>query len=127
MYLAKCAVSGTYYTVFGYKGKQVRDNIHSHDLVTMFWEFFQNPRVAEVYNAGGSRHSKCSMLEAIQICEELTGRELHWSYEEANRISDHIWWIGDVRKFQSHYSEWSYRYGIQEILEEVVAAQTERP
>ena len=67
------------------------------------------------------------MLEAIQICEELTGRELHWSYEEANRISDHIWWIGDVRKFQSHYSEWSYRYGIQEILEEVVAAQTERP
>jgi len=125
-YLAKCAVTGTPYTVFGYKGKQVRDNIHSHDLVTMFWEFFQNPRVAEVYNTGGSRHSNCSMLEAIQICEELSGREMNWSYEETNRIGDHIWWIGDVRKFQGHYPNWSYRYSIREILEEIVEAQKDR-
>jgi len=125
-YLAKCAVSRMHYTVFGYKGKQVRDNIHSHDLVTMFWEFFQNPRVAEVYNTGGSRHSNCSMLEAIQTCEELTGREMNWSYEETNRIGDHIWWIGDVRKYQSHYPDWRYRYGIREILEEIVEAQKER-
>ncbi|MEE2716180.1 MAG: NAD-dependent epimerase/dehydratase family protein [SAR324 cluster bacterium] len=125
-YLAKCAVTGTPYTVFGYKGKQVRDNIHSHDLVTMFWGFFQNPRVAEVYNTGGSRHSNCSMLEAIQICEELSGREMNWSYEETNRIGDHIWWIGDVRKFQGHYPNWSYRYSIREILEEIVEAQKDR-
>lgn len=125
-YLAKCAVTGTPYTVFGYKGKQVRDNIHSHDLVTMFWEFFQNPRVAEVYNTGGSRHSNCSMLEAIQICEELSGQEMNWSYEETNRIGDHIWWIGDVRKFQGHYPNWNYRYSIREILKEIVEAQKDR-
>lgn len=126
-YLAKCAVTGAHYTVFGYKGKQVRDNIHSHDLVTMFWEFFQQPRVAEVYNTGGSRHSNCSMLEAIQTCEGLTGREMNWSYEETHRIGDHIWWIGDVRKFQGHYPNWRYRYSIREILEEIVEAQKARP
>ncbi len=125
-YLAKCAVSKTPYTVYGYKGKQVRDNIHSHDLVGMFWEFFQKPRAGEVYNAGGSRHSNCSMLEAISLCEELTGCDMNWSYEESNRIGDHIWWISDVRRFQSHYPNWRYRYGIPEILTEIVEAQTER-
>ena len=73
-YLAKCVVNGNPYTVFGYKGKQVRDNIHSHDLVNMFWQFYLKPQIGEVYNAGGSRHSNCSMLEAIKICEELSGR-----------------------------------------------------
>ena len=125
-YLAKCVVNGNQYTVFGYKGKQVRDNIHSHDLVNMFWQFYLKPRIGEVYNAGGSRHSNCSMLEAIRMCEELSGRELIWTYEENNRVGDHIWWISDVRKFKSHFPEWEYRYGIREILEEIVEAQMVR-
>ena len=121
-YLVKCTVSGKPYRVFGYKGKQVRDNIHSHDLVEAFWHFFQKPRVAEVYNIGGSRHSNCSILEAIAISEELSGRELDWSYLEDNRIGDHIWWISDVRKFQSHYPDWKYRYDLRGILKEIHAA-----
>ena len=125
-YLAKCVVNGNPYTVFGYKGKQVRDNIHSHDLVNMFWQFYLKPRISEVYNAGGSRHSNCSMLEAINICEELSGREMKWNYEENNRVGDHIWWISYVRKFKSHFPEWEYRYGIREILEEIVEAQMVR-
>ena len=95
-YLMKCTVGGRPYRVFGYKGnKQVRDNIHSHDLVEAFWQFFRAPRVAEVYHLGGSRHSNCSMLEAIALCEEIRGRKLDWSYVEDNRIGDHIWWIAE--------------------------------
>ena len=119
-YLAKCAVTGKPYTVFGYKGKQVRDNIHSSDLVQMFLQFFQNPKPDEVYNVGGSRHSNCSMQEAILICEELIGKSMKISYIEESRIGDHVWWISDVRKFQSHYPEWKYRYNIHEILTEIV-------
>jgi CDP-paratose 2-epimerase len=125
-YLAKCAVTGKPYTVFGYKGRQVRDNIHSHDLVQMFWHFFQAPRAGEVYNAGGSRHSNCSMQEATGLCEELTGREMSISYAQENRIGDHIWWISDVRKFRSHYPDWQYCYDIRGILEEIVTALQER-
>ena len=121
-YLMKCTVEGKPYRVFGYKGKQVRDNIHSHDLVEAFWQFFQAPRVAEVYNLGGSRHSNCSMLEAIALCEEISGKKLAWTYVEDNRIGDHIWWISDVRRFQAHYPNWKYRYGLREILEEIHAA-----
>lgn len=118
-YLMKCAITGTPYTVLGYKGKQVRDNIHCHDLVDMFWHFFRNPRPGEVYNAGGSRHSNCSMLEAITICEEITGKKMNWNYTDNNRIGDHIWYISDVRKFQQQYPEWQYRYGLKEILQEM--------
>lgn len=118
-YLVKVAKSGETYTIFGYKGKQVRDNIHSHDLVESFWHFFRAPRSGEVYNLGGSRHSNCSMLEAIEICEDLSGRKLNWTYVEDNRVGDHIWWISDVRKFQRDYPAWSYRYGIREILREI--------
>lgn len=121
-YLMKCTVAEKPYRVFGYKGKQVRDNIHSQDLVEAFWQFFKKPRVAEVYNIGGSRHSNCSMLEAIAISEELSGRKLDWSYVENNRIGDHIWWISDVTKFQSHYPGWSYRYDLRGILNEIHAA-----
>jgi CDP-paratose 2-epimerase len=121
-YLMKCTVEGRPYRVFGYRGKQVRDNIHSHDLVEAFWQFFQAPRVAEVYNLGGSRHSNCSMLEAIALCEEISGRKLDWTYVEDNRIGDHIWWVSDVRKFQAHYPAWQYRYGLRAILEEIHAA-----
>jgi CDP-paratose 2-epimerase len=118
-YLVKCAVNNTPYRVFGYKGKQVRDNIHSNDLVDAFWEFFKAPRSAEVYNIGGSRHSCCSMLEAIKACEKLTGRQMQWSYVEDNRVGDHIWWISDVAKFQSHYPQWRYRYDLDGILAEI--------
>ena len=125
-YLAKCAVTGKPYTVFGYKGRQVRDNIHSHDLVQMLWHFFQAPLVGEVYNAGGSRHSNCSMQEAIGLCEELTGREMSIRYAQENRAGDHIWWISDVSKFRSHYPDWQYNYDIRGILEEIVKALQER-
>jgi CDP-paratose 2-epimerase len=118
-YLMRCAVTGRSYRVLGYKGKQVRDNIHSHDLVEAFWQFFRRPRQGEVYNLGGSRHSNCSMLEAIALCEEISGRKLDWTYVEDNRIGDHIWWISDVRKFQAHYPGWKYRYGLRDILEEI--------
>jgi CDP-paratose 2-epimerase len=121
-YLMKCTVTGRPYRVFGYKGKQVRDNIHSHDLVEAFWQFSLQPRAGEVYNMGGSRHSNCSMLEAIALCEEISGRKLSWTYVEDNRIGDHIWWISDVRKFQKHYPKWVYRYGLREILNEIHAA-----
>jgi CDP-paratose 2-epimerase len=118
-YLMRCTVDGTPYRVFGYKGKQVRDNIHSYDLVEAFWQFFQKPRTGEVYNIGGSRHSNCSMLEAIELCEQISGRKLKWTYEENNRIGDHIWWISDVRKFQAHYPRWKFQYGLKKILEEI--------
>jgi CDP-paratose 2-epimerase len=117
-----CVVTGKPYRVFGYKGKQVRDNIHSFDLVEAFAEFIWAPRAGEVYNIGGSRHSNCSMLEAIETCEEISGKKLNWTYDESHRIGDHIWWISDVRKFQAHYPTWKFRYGMREILEEIYDA-----
>jgi len=125
-YLMRCAVTGDPYTVFGYKGKQVRDNIHSYDLVNMFWYYYEKPRIGEVYNAGGSRHSNCSMIEAISICEEITGKKMNWTYTDTNRIGDHIWWISDVRKFQKHYPEWKCIFGIREILQEIHKGIIER-
>ena len=121
-YLMICTVTGRPYRVFGYKGKQVRDNIHSFDLVEAIGQFVDAPRAGEVYNIGGSRHCNCSMLEAIALCEEISGRKLKWEYEEANRIGDHIWWISDVRKFQSDYPKWKFRYGLRDILEEIYRA-----
>ena len=121
-YLMICTVSGRPYRVFGYKGKQVRDNIHSFDLVEAFAEFIRAPRAGEVYNIGGSRHSNCSILEAIDLCEEISGRKLTWNYVEDNRIGDHIWWISDVRKFEQHFPKWKFRYGLREILDEIHAA-----
>jgi CDP-paratose 2-epimerase len=125
-YLMKCAVTGTPYTIFGYNGKQVRDNIHSYDLVNMFWHFYQNPRLGEVYNAGGSRHSNCSMKEAIALCEKITGNAMNIHYKEENRIGDHIWWISDVRKFQSHYPDWNYRYTLEDIFHQIYEQLKER-
>ena len=118
-YLVKCAVSGDPYTVFGYKGKQVRDNLHAADLVNAFWHFMQRPKIAAVYNMGGGRHANCSMLEAIAACETLTGRPMNWSYSELHRIGDHIWWISDVRRFQADFPEWHYHYDMHSIFEEV--------
>jgi len=121
-YVMICAVTGRPYRVFGYKGKQVRDSIHSFDLVEAFAEFLRAPRPGEVYNVGGSRHCNCSILEAIDLCQQISGKKLNWSYEEANRVGDHIWWISDVRKFQSHYPSWTFRYGLREILDEIYRA-----
>jgi CDP-paratose 2-epimerase len=127
-YLMKCTTLGLPYRVFGYKGKQVRDNIHSFDLVNAFWEFVQAPRVGEVYNMGGSRHSCCSMLQAIEACERISSRKLNWIYLEDNRIGDHIWWISNVAKFRSHYPAWCYRYDLEGILHEIYdAIQGKRP
>lgn len=125
-YLMKCAITGDHYTIFGYKGKQVRDNIHSWDLVNMFWHFYNDPREGEVYNAGGSRHSNCSMLEAIEVCENITGNRMNYSYTEDNRIGDHIWWISDVRKFRKHYPNWEYKYDVNDILSQIHENMTER-
>ena len=121
-YLMKCAATGAPYTVFGYGGKQVRDNIHSADLVAAFWSFFQNPRSGEVYNIGGGRDCNCSMLEAIAISEQITGRRFNWSYSEQNRAGDHIWWVSDTRRFREHYPEWSIQHDVAAILEEIYAA-----
>jgi CDP-paratose 2-epimerase len=118
-YLMKCAITGTQYQVFGYKGKQVRDNIHSYDLVSAFNEFYKAPRSGEVYNIGGSRFSHCSMAEAIKLCEEITGRTMNYSYSESNRIGDHIWWVSDVRRFQNHYPNWKLTKNVRDILVEI--------
>jgi len=121
-YLMKFIVMEKPYRIFGYKGKQVRDNIHCHDLVSAFMSYYNNPRCGEVYNIGGSRHSNCSMLEAIAIGEELSGKKLDYSYEEDNRIGDHIWYVSDVRKFQNHYPEWKFKYDLHGILGEIYEA-----
>ncbi len=125
-YLMKCTVTGKPYTIYGYKGKQVRDNIHSEDLIKAFYEFFQAPRVAEVYNTGGGRYSNCSMLEATQMCEEIAGRKLNSTYAENNRIGDHIWWISDNGKFSTHYPNWKMKYDVKEILKEIYEFNQER-
>jgi len=125
-YLVKCAVTGTKYTVFGYKAKQVRDNIHSHDLITAFHAFYKAPRVAEVYNIGGGRHSNCSMLEAIKLCERLTGKEMNWDYSDDNRIGDHMWYISNLDKFQTHYPDWQLTYNVSQIIDEIYATSVER-
>ena len=125
-YLVKCVVTGTPYTVFGYKGKQVRDNIHSHDLVSALWAFHRRPQQGAVYNIGGSRHANCSVLEAVTLAEELAGRELQLTISDQARSGDHIWWISDVRAFQVDYPEWSYRYDLRATVEELVEAARDR-
>lgn len=125
-YLMKCAITGTPYKIFGYKGKQVRDNIHSTDLANCFYHFYQNPRCGEVYNIGGSRFSNCSMLEAIALCEKISGNKLNHSYVDDNRSGDHIWYISDVRKFQQHYPGWKYEFSLEKILAEIHSELVER-
>jgi CDP-paratose 2-epimerase len=125
-YLLKCIVVGEPYTVLGYKGKQVRDNIHSRDLVAAFEQVFRAPRCGEVYNAGGTRFSNCSMLEAIALCEDVAGRKLDWSYVETNRIGDHVWYISDMAKFKSHYPGWTQHYDLGSLLAEMQARNADR-
>jgi len=125
-YLMKCAITGNHYTILGYKGKQVRDNIHSWDLVNMFWHFYRNPRFGEVYNAGGGRFANCSMLEAIDLCEKISGNKLNYSYSDQNRSGDHIWYISNLNKFKSHYPEWDWTYDLRNTLMEMHGLMSKR-
>jgi CDP-paratose 2-epimerase len=125
-YLMKCTVTGTPYTVFGYEGKQVRDNIHSADLIAAFDAFRRAPKAAAVYNIGGGRFSNCSMLEAIEVCERISGRELSWEMGEEPRIGDHRWWISDLAPFQADYPDFKLRYGVEDILQEMYEQNLER-
>lgn len=118
-YLVRALITGKKYYIYGYKGKQVRDNIHSHDLVNALYHFFKNPRVSEVYNIGGSRFSSCSIIEAIELIEEMSGKKLNWEYTEQNRKGDHIWYISSVAKFKSHYPEWEYTKDLNATIEEI--------
>ena len=125
-YLMKCCMTGTPYTVFGYKGKQVRDNIHSYDLVQAFHHFYRDPRPGEVYNMGGGRSNSCSVLEAIRLCEDICGHELRWDYNEENRAGDHIWYISGLKKFSAHYPQWQQAFNVRATLSQIWELNQER-
>ena len=125
-YLMRCTVSGDPYTIYGYDGKQVRDNIHSVDVVAAFSAFTDRPRVGAVYNLGGGRGSNCSMLEAIALCEQISDRELNWSLSDEARTGDHRWWISDLRAWETDYPDWELRYDIEGILREIYDVNVER-
>jgi CDP-paratose 2-epimerase len=125
-YLTKCALAGHPYTVFGYKGKQVRDNLHSSDLVGAFWAFFQAPRAAAVYNIGGGPSCNISMVEAIATLEQRTGRKMLITFDDTNRIGDHIWYVSDIRRFQVDYPNWRMAYNADRIFDEMLDGLTTR-
>ncbi|HEX3463915.1 MAG TPA: NAD-dependent epimerase/dehydratase family protein [Candidatus Elarobacter sp.] len=125
-YLLKCTVTGRRYTVLGYKGKQVRDNIHSADFVAAIAEVLRAPRCGEVYNVGGTRFSNCSVLEAIEECERVAGRRLDWTYDDAHRYGDHVWYVTDMTKFKTHYPGWRQRYDLRGLLADMYAKNCER-
>ena len=119
-FLVKSSLASKKYTVLGYKGKQVRDNIHSYDLINCFWEFYKKPRIGEVYNAGGCRLSNCSILEALQHIKIKTGKKIKIKIEKQNRIGDHIWYISSMKKFKKHYPKWRQVYSTKRILNELI-------
>ncbi len=125
-YLMRCNMQRRTYRVFGYKGKMVRDAIHSHDVVTAFEAFFRSPRSAPVYNLGGGRHSNCSHLEAFALAEEITGQAMITEYHDANRVGDHIWWIGSNAAFQADYPDWKQVYDVPMILTEIYEANADK-
>jgi CDP-paratose 2-epimerase len=125
-YLMRCTIAGEPYTVFGYGGKQVRDNIHSADLVAAFDAFASSPRQAAVYNLGGGRECNCSMLEAIALCEEISGRALDWTLSHEARVGDHRWWISDLAAFEADFPGWRLRYSIADMLREIHDHNLER-
>lgn len=122
-YMVKCCITGKKYTIYGYKGKQVRDNLHSYDLVNAFYQFSLNPRMGEIYNIGGGRLSNISILEAIDICEKLSGRKFDYEYTEITRKGDHIWWVTDFSKFKKDYPGWNLTYSIEKIIEDIYRNQ----
>ncbi|WHX98458.1 NAD-dependent epimerase/dehydratase family protein [Neobacillus sp. DY30] len=125
-YLMKCIMTGTPYKIFGYKGKQVRDIIHSKDVVSAINSIFENPRIGEVYNLGGGRQSNVSVLEAIELGQIITQKKLKYQYVDQNRMGDHIWYISDISKFKSHYPDWKLTYQVKEILEEIFEENKDR-
>ncbi|UZD90614.1 NAD-dependent epimerase/dehydratase family protein [Cognatishimia activa] len=125
-YLMKCTVTGRPYTIFGYKAKQVRDNINSNDLVSALWTYARDPKPARVYNIGGGRFANCSMLEAIEMCERISGRSLNWTYSDENRTGDHIWWISDISAFEKDFPEYRLTYGIEDTLQDIHQAGLSR-
>jgi CDP-paratose 2-epimerase len=125
-YLVKVAVAGEHYTIFGYKGKQVRDQIHSHDVVRAFEAFIEAPRSAAVYNLGGGRENSASVLECIHMIEERLGKPLDYSYDEENRVGDHICYISDIRKLKEDYPDWGITRSLDEILDEMIESEIER-
>ncbi len=125
-YLMRCTVTGDPYTIFGYGGKQVRDNIHAYDVVRAFDAFHRSPRAAAVYNLGGGRESNVSMLEAIAKCEHISGKKLDYSLSDEARIGDHRWWISDLDAFKRDYPDWKLHFGIDEVLQEIHDFNVER-
>ena len=119
-YLVKVSLKKKRYTLIGYKGKQVRDNIHSQDLVNCFWHFYKNPRNGSVYNAGGGRFSNCSILEALKIIEKIKGVKIKKNFLKKNRIGDHIWYVSSMKKFKKDYPNWKQKYSTKKIIEELV-------
>jgi len=119
-YLVKLTLSKKKYSIIGYKGKQVRDNLHSYDLVNCFWHFFKKPRVGEIYNMGGGRYSNCSIIEALDIVENLTGLNINKQKIRTPRIGDHIWYISSLKKFKKHYPNWKQKYNTKKIIEELI-------
>lgn len=118
-YLMKCCAQGRTYNIFGYKGKQVRDNIHADDLINAFWHFYQDPKPAQVYNIGGGRNNSCSMLEAITMCEEISGKTLATQYVDESRSGDHIWYISSLEKFRKHYPAWDISIDLKTTLQQI--------
>jgi CDP-paratose 2-epimerase len=125
-YLMRCVVTRTAYTVYGYGARQVRDNIHSADLVRAFELFIGAPRSAAVYNMGGGRHSNCSILEAIELCQEISGQQLAWTLDERPRVGDHMWWISDLSEFQADYPQWRLEHDLRGTLTEIHDGNVER-
>jgi CDP-paratose 2-epimerase len=125
-YLIKCNIEGREYKVFGYKGKQVRDNIHSEDVARFMHEFYQRPRSGEVYNIGGGKQNACSILEAFRMVEEITGEPQRWSYVDQNRAGDHICYYSDLRKMQTHYPRWSITKSLPQIFAEITGSWRQR-
>jgi CDP-paratose 2-epimerase len=125
-YLMRANMEQRTYRMFGYKGKQVRDAIHSHDVVAAFEAFFRNPRSAAVYNMGGGRHSHTSMLEAFALAEKITGKAMITEYVEENRVGDHIWWVGSNAAFQADYPDWKQVYDVPMICQEIYEANVDK-
>lgn len=125
-YLIYCQLTGKKYNIYGYKGKQVRDNIHSYDLINAFWHFFNNPKQGEIYNIGGSRYSNCSIIEASQIIEKISFKKLQYNLLDNPRSGDHIWWISDITKFKQDYPNWNYRYNLVDTITDIIYAIADR-
>lgn len=125
-YLVHVAVNGKPYTIFGYKGKQVRDQIHSHDVIMAFEAFSRNPRPGEVYNLGGGRDNAASILECIDLINHIGGYTVNWSYKDQNRIGDHICYISDIRKMKNHFPEWSITRSLPDIIQEMIGVEERR-